>query len=103
MKPIVFLQPANEEMLAGAKYYERQASGLGRDFLDEIEHVLSRLREFPNSGKQMGNGVRRRLARRFPFAVLYKEEIEQIVVMAVMHLRQRPNYWQQRSMLQRND
>lgn len=103
MKQIVFLQPAREEMLAGAKYYERQSVGLGHDFLDEIEHVLSRLSEFPKSGKQMGNGVRRRLARRFPFAVLYMEEAEQIVVMAVMHLRQRPDYWQQRIMLPRND
>ncbi len=33
MKPIVFLQPAEQEMLEAAQYYEYRRSGLGSRFL----------------------------------------------------------------------
>jgi hypothetical protein len=37
MKTIRFLDPAEQEMLDAAMYYELQAPGLGNDFLDKIE------------------------------------------------------------------
>ena len=37
MKTVRFLQPAEQEMLDAAQYYELQASGLGLDFLDKID------------------------------------------------------------------
>jgi hypothetical protein len=33
MTRIIFLAPAEEEMLEAAAYYERQAEGLGHNFL----------------------------------------------------------------------
>jgi len=37
------------------------------------------------------------MVRRFPFGILYRIEPEQIVVVAVMHLRRRPGYWRDRT------
>ena len=93
MKRIVFLDPAREEMAEAAKYYEAQANGLGFDFLEEIEHAIERIKEFPNSGKMLRGSIRRRLAKRFPFGILYCADEEEIVIIAVMHLRRRPDYW----------
>jgi hypothetical protein len=34
--------------------------------------------------------------KRFPFGILYVATVDEIVVLAVMHLRRRPGYWQGR-------
>jgi hypothetical protein len=40
--------------------------------------------------------VRRVLVRRFPYGVLYSEDAEGILVVAVMHLHRDPEYWKDR-------
>ena len=40
--------------------------------------------------------VRRRLVQRFPFAILYQSGPGDLSVIAVMHLRRRPDYWTKR-------
>ncbi len=41
MKPVRFLRPAELELLDAAQYYEIQATGLGREFLDKIDAAIS--------------------------------------------------------------
>ena len=41
----------------------------------------------------MRGDVRRRLIRRFPLGVLYRIDPDEIVILAVMHLSRRPDYW----------
>jgi toxin ParE1/3/4 len=41
-------------------------------------------------------GVRRFVMSRFPFALPYLVIEEQVVVLAVAHLRRRPGYWLRR-------
>jgi len=36
------------------------------------------------------------LVDRFSYAVLYRAEAEQILLVAVMHLHRRPGYWRHR-------
>ena len=40
--------------------------------------------------------LRRKLVRRFPYAVISLEDADEIAVLAVMHLHRRPGYWQER-------
>ncbi len=93
MKTVSYLDPAKAEMIEAARYYEEEAHGLGHDFLDEIEHTVSMLQKYPRSGRLVRNGIRRRLVRRFPFGILFGEESDEIVIVAVMHLKRRPDYW----------
>jgi len=41
-------------------------------------------------------GIRKRPVHRFPYAVLYRVDPDEIVVVAVMHQRRRPDYWRSR-------
>ena len=89
----VCLVPAEEEMLEAAEYYESQTRGLGRAFLAEVQRTVDRIVEHPRLGQLVRRGIRRRLTRRFPFGILYRVDPEEIVIIAVMHLRRRPGYW----------
>ena len=96
MKPVGFLPEAEQEMLEAASYYESQAAGLGEDYLSEIERAVASIAEFPNTWPIIGGKLRRRLVRRFPFGILYSVEPEEIVIIAVAHLRRKPGYWRER-------
>ena len=104
MTPVRFLSPALDEMCDAAEYYESQAVGLGSDLVDEIAHTVSRIREFPYAGVHLRQGVRRQMVKRFPFGLLYVVEEDEIIVLAVMHLRRRPSYWASRiALLKKRD
>jgi toxin ParE1/3/4 len=97
MTRIIFLAPAEEEMLEAAAYYESQAEGLGHNFLAEVHQTADRIVENPQLGQIVRGDIRRRLLRRFPFGLLYRIDPEEIVIIAVMHLRRRPGYWADRT------
>lgn len=96
MKPITFLPEAKEEMYEAARYYESQASGLGIDFLSELEQAVTSITNSPMTWPKIEGELRRRLIQRFPFGILYYIESEEIVIVAVSHLRRRPGYWKKR-------
>lgn len=80
-------------MLDAARYYEIQASGLGSDFLDKIDAAIFDISRNPERWPIIRCNVRRRLVHRFPFALLYRADANEIVILATMHLRRRPDYW----------
>jgi plasmid stabilization system protein ParE len=88
-----FLTPAEAEMFDAAAYYEMQAPGLGNNFLSVIEGAISEIEENPKTWPEIDQGIRRRLVRRFPYSVLYHIHVDEIIIVAVMHQKQKPNYW----------
>jgi len=93
MKTVRFLQPAEMEMLDAAAYYELQAAGLGGDFLDKIASCVADIGESPERWPFIAPGIRRRMVHRFPYALLYRVDAEDVIVLAVMHLHRHPAYW----------
>ena len=80
MKPVHFLRPAELELLDAAKYYELQATGLGSDFLDEVDLAIRDIRENPERWPVLRNDMRRRLVRRLPYALLYRVDADAIII-----------------------
>lgn len=74
-------------------WYESQVVGLGYGFLDEFNRAVRLAVTFPELYQQVSPGIRRCLFNRFPYGLLYGQNDDMIVIVAVAHLRQRPNYW----------
>ncbi|MCG3148083.1 MAG: hypothetical protein PCFJNLEI_01525 [Verrucomicrobiae bacterium] len=96
MKRLRLLRPAETEMLEAAQYYETQTRNLGAEFLGKLETAFKDIATKPERWPVIRNEVRRRLVHRFPFAVFYRVEPTEVVVLAVAHLRRRPEYWTER-------
>jgi toxin ParE2 len=84
---------AQRELRSGTSFYEAEYPGLGKDFVVEIRRLCRRIVEAPRLGTEVQPGVRRRLVRRFPYAILYAVENSEIIVLAVAHQSRRPGYW----------
>lgn len=96
MTHVIFLDPAKDEMLKAAEYYDNFVVGLGDSFISEVKHTVQRIARNPKTGRKIRGHVRRMLVRRFPFGILYCIEEEDIVIIAVMHFRRHPDYWPDR-------
>ena len=83
MNEVVFLDLAEQEMLAAAKNYETRAVALGIEFLGEIQPTAGHIAEHPLSGSLLRWEIRRRLLLRFPFGLLYRLGPEPIIVIAL--------------------
>jgi len=88
-----FLVPAEQELIEAAAFYEQQVPLLGRNFLDIIETAVREIREHPGRWPEVEKGIRRRVVRRFPYSLLYTIKEDELVILAVMHHKQKPRYW----------
>ena len=88
-----FLAVAQREVDDAVEWYNQQAPGLGREFLDELDRAVRRAATFPMVGAEIEPGVRRCLIARFPYGLLYGLDGETLVVLAVAHLHREPRYW----------
>ena len=96
MKPITVLGAANAELVEAAEYYESRSANLGVRFLAEVESALGAIATGPARASLIRNSIRRRLLPQFPYAILYRDDPNEIVVIAIMHLHRRPGYWAER-------
>ncbi len=87
---------AERDLLGGAAYYNAHRPGLGRLFVIEVRNTCETVAQFPESGSQMSSTIRRRLVRRFPFAVYYSVIDDEVLVLAVAHQARLPGYWRRR-------
>ena len=94
---VTFQLAAQKEMFESVAYYEQKDDGLGTKFLDEIDSTLSLISTYPESGTLLNTYARRVLLNSFPYGVVYRIFDNQIVILAIMHLRRKPNYWVKRS------
>ncbi|MFN8633518.1 MAG: type II toxin-antitoxin system RelE/ParE family toxin [Chloroflexota bacterium] len=97
MIPYILHPEAEAEIDAAAAVYEAQQSGLGTSFVAAVEHAVSFMRTYPESGARVTGPYRRVLVRRFPYAVVYRLDPEHAFVIAVAHVRRRLGYWLHRA------
>jgi plasmid stabilization system protein ParE len=88
-----FLYPAEVEMFDAATFYEQQVARLGESFLSIMETAIADLCSQPEAWPEIGDGVRKRPLRRFPYSILYRIDKDEIVIVAVMHQRRHPLFW----------
>jgi plasmid stabilization system protein ParE len=100
-KPIRVDLDAEEEITVALDWCEAQRHGLGREFLTDFREAIHSLRKpgpecRPALGIPAALKVRRKLLRRFPFAIVFVELETSIRIIAVAHARRRPGYWKPR-------
>jgi plasmid stabilization system protein ParE len=93
MPKIVFHPEIASEIKASYNWYQKQAAGLGDDFIAELESAYDVITELPETWPKFQKGFRRFLLTRFPYSIVYKYTNESIYVVAVMHNSRKPGYW----------
>src|SRR5690625_7682163 len=96
---VIYLREAEIELLETTAYYEDKSTGLGGDFLDEVYTTVQLINRMPEAFPAINSYARRALLSRFEYGIVYRTFDNQVIILAVMHLMRRPNYWNGRELV----
>jgi plasmid stabilization system protein ParE len=89
------LESARDDLREGYRFYERQEAGIGEYFLDMLSAEIDSLGLYGGI-HPMRSGHHRMLSARFPFAVYYRIDRDEVVVRAVLDCRRDPAWIRKR-------
>jgi hypothetical protein len=92
---IEILSEANDDLLKGYYFYERQGPNLGDYFLDSLYSDIDSLLVYAGI-HPLVYGRHRSLSKRFPYAIYYSVEAETVRVHAVLDCRRSPSWTRRR-------
>jgi plasmid stabilization system protein ParE len=74
-------------------YFGELRPGLGGEFFDAVVQAISLIQEQPEIGTpSRDQRTRRVLVQRFPYQVVCRLAVDEIVIVAIAHLKRRPGY-----------
>ena len=86
MKYRVIVRPEAEDDLKEAySWYEDKRTGLGYDFLLQVDAGLNFIARNPNIHPIEYKETRQHLIKRFPYKIIYLIVREKIIILAVIH------------------
>jgi len=96
MRRLTIRRQAELDVSEATAWHEERRTGLGDEFLDELDSVLRRVIENPFQFPKVKNTIRKALLRRFPYSVYFGVTRETLELIAVLHHRRNPRTWQKR-------
>ena len=93
---LVIRPEAEADALEAFRWYNEQLSGLGQEFLGEVDRALESIQAYPEASGKLYREIRRGLMRRFPYSIFYVMHAEKIVVFGISHAARDPRVWKKR-------
>jgi plasmid stabilization system protein ParE len=87
---------AVKEAEAAADFYREKQPGLEQRFLEVLEDALRRIQRRPQIYQAIEEDIRKCKLPRFPYGIIFRVKRAHIEIIAIMHLRRQPGYWQTR-------
>lgn len=87
---------AKIELNEAVNYYEECQIGLGSEFLEEVYATIQRITQLPEAWSILTVNTRRCIMKRFPYGIIYQITKHEIIIIAVMQMKRKPNYWKNR-------
>ncbi|HLW88557.1 MAG TPA: type II toxin-antitoxin system RelE/ParE family toxin [Terriglobales bacterium] len=95
-KPFRFHPEARVDLRDGARWYRERNPAVAAEFRTAINDVVRSVAEAPRRWPTHLYGTRRFVLQRFPFSVIYLDDPDEVVIVAVAHGKRKPGYWKRR-------
>lgn len=99
MKNVVLLADAADDLRQAKRFYEEQATDLGEYCVSALLADLDRL-AFLSTIHSRQFGYHRMIGTHFPFGIYYREQGDEMLVVAILDLRRDPT-WIRKQLRQR--
>lgn len=94
---VVFRRAARREFDGAALWYEERRTGLGSQFVAEVNRAVEVAREYPQRFPVVHREVQCVRVRHFPYSVFFRAEPGRLLVLAVFHGSRNPSVWRERA------
>jgi plasmid stabilization system protein ParE len=93
LKLIRFLQSAREDVRREKSYYRKISPELAQRFQSAVEVAVNSVANHPLAMQAFDDDIRRWPLEAFPHGILYRVEIEFVLILAIFHPKQLPYKW----------
>ena len=93
---ISFVPEAAKDLGDAVEWYEAERKGLGKSFAKTIDESVLRIARYPFFATEVKAGIFRSLVKRYPYAVYYAIQEDDIMIYAIAHLHRKTFYWSSR-------
>lgn len=93
---LVIALEASQDLDEAYDWYELRNVGLGEQFLRSVDASIQAILRAPEMHAIAHENYRRGLVRRFPYAVFYEYDGENVIVYSVFHTARDPQKWRRR-------
>jgi hypothetical protein len=91
-----YFQPALDEINEALDYYKVIDSTLSQRLILDLEQSLAAVAHMPESWKSIGEGLRQKRLKSFPFVINYMLRDDVIWIVSFANTHRNPNYWRNR-------
>jgi len=91
-----FHPEASEEFEAAEDWYDSRSVDASTEFVSDVETAIESITDAPLRWPKYLYGTRRFVLQRFPFSIVYLDEGDYLVVVAIPHGKRKPGYWKSR-------
>jgi plasmid stabilization system protein ParE len=98
-KAIEYLAGARADFDESFDWYRERSVGAAVGFAAAVEEAMDRIMADPGRFPSTHAGCRYCTLRRYPFRLVFRDEADRLVVVAVAHAKRRPGYWHGRTSL----
>src|SRR6266852_826037 len=95
-KRVEYLPAARLDVEESAAWYEEKEPGVGERFQAAVESTERKLQRRPLLGAPHRRNTHKWRVKRFPHRIIYREEADRIVIVAVAHAKRQEGYWDYR-------
>jgi len=96
VKSVIHDPEAQCDIFAAVRFYEARRDGLGEHFLRALDATIAKVALNPQMFALYEKPVRSCRISGFPYRVLFVEESQFVLVVAVSHLARKPGWWRHR-------
>ena len=93
--PVVYRRKVGRDLAGAYGWYEEQRAGLGEEFLAAVDAAFDAIGQIPEIFRRVHGEVRRANVSRFPYAVFYRIDPKNVVVLTILHTARDPKLWPQ--------
>ncbi len=93
MTDVVISSAAEGDYTDALGWYAERSTNAAEQFEAEFQRALDTIASDPERFPFCDDRHRFFLLRRFPFQVIYRPHLDQIIVVAVAHTSREPGYW----------
>lgn len=96
MSRLRFRKEVEADLKQARRFYEARRTGLGDELVGAVRTLVARIARVPLEFPVVHRGIRRALLRRFPYAVYFRSNADEVLVVAVMRQSARARRWRSR-------
>ena len=91
--PVIVSPQADAAVTAAEAWYESKRPGVGVTFRERVEEALDDIADQPGRFMPGARNTRIAMVRGYQYLIIYRENVDHIHVVAVVHSRSGTSYW----------